>query len=325
MPSLFSKLRHRGDAAAQLDSSGVAESQLAVPRSPVPTIILAIAAAILIALAIILGRLHAGEGAAGPEFPTIEDFFPDQVLLRGTPFALDRIWFVRIIATVALLALFCLTARRVRLVPGRLQGGVEYLIDFVRKQIAEEVLGKERARKYLPMLCTIFFTILFFNLTGIIPFLNISGTARVGIPLLLALWVLVTYWHAGIKARGGGIRGLGRYLRDELFPESLRKMPFMYLIVTPIELLQLLVIRPASLTIRLVANMVVGHITLLLTFAATQYFAFRAQGLMHGFAALTLFGGIFMTLFEMLVAFLQAYIFTLLATVYIDLALETDE
>jgi len=145
------------------------------------------------------------------------------------------------------------------------------------------------------------------------------------VPLLLALWVLFTYWRAGINARGGGIRGLGRYLRDELFPESLRKMPFMYIIVTPIELLQLLIIRPASLTIRLVANMVVGHITLLLCFAATQYFAFRAHGAMHAFAALTLFGGIFMTLFEMLVAFLQAYIFTLLATVYIDLALETEE
>jgi len=257
----------------------------------------------------------------GPNFPTIEDFFPPEVLLVGTPFALDQIWFVRIVATIALLAVFLLAARRVALVPGRFQCAVEYLIDFVRKQIVEEVLGQKVGRQYLPMLCTIFFTILFFNLTGIIPFLNISGTSRVGIPLLLALWVLVTYWVAGAKAHGG----LLRFLRDELFPESLRKMPYMYLIVTPIELLQLLIIRPASLTIRLVANMIVGHITLLLTFAATQYFAFHAQGLMHGFAVLTLFGGIFMTLFEMLVAFLQAYIFTLLATVYIDLAMQAHE
>ena len=261
----------------------------------------------------------------GPEFPTIEDFFFQPVIFGGTSFTIDRMWFVRIIATIALLLLFGLTAARIRLVPGRLQAGVEYLIDFVRKQIAEEVLGRERARRYLPMLCTIFFSILFFNITGIIPFLNIAGTASVGVPLLLALWVFVTYWHAGITARGGGIRGLGRYLKDELFPESLRKMPFMYVIVTPIELLQLLIIRPASLTIRLVANMVAGHITLLLCFAATQYFATRAHGLMHGFTLLTLAGGIFMTLFEMLVAFLQAYIFTLLATVYIDLALEVHQ
>jgi len=262
---------------------------------------------------------------SGPDFPTINEFFFDPVLFGGTPFAIDRIWFVRIIATIGLLALFGITASRLKIIPGRLQTGVEYLIDFVRKQIAEEVLGKERARRYLPMLCTIFFSILFFNITGVLPFLNIAGTAKVGIPLLLALWVFFTYWHAGIKARGGGIRGLGRYLKDELFPESLRKMPFMYVIVTPIELLQLLIIRPASLTIRLVANMIAGHITLLLCFAATQYFAVRAHGAMHAFTVLTLFGGIFMTLFEMLVAFLQAYIFTLLASVYIDLALETNE
>jgi F-type H+-transporting ATPase subunit a len=255
---------------------------------------------------------------SGPEFPTIDDFFPPEVLLVGTPLAMDRIWFVRVIATVLLLLVFCLAARRVALVPGRFQCAVEYLIDFVRKQIVEEVLGQEVGRRYMPMLCTIFFSVLFFNLTGIIPFLNISGTARVGIPLLLALWVLVTYWAAGARAHGGILR----FLKDELFPESLRKMPYMYIIVTPIELLQLLIIRPASLTIRLVANMIVGHITLLLCFAATQYFAFHARGLMHGFAALTLFGGIFMTLFEMLVAFLQAYIFTLLATVYIDLAMQ---
>jgi len=257
----------------------------------------------------------------GPEFPTIDDFFPEQVLLVGTPFAMDRIWFVRIVATIALLLIFSLAARRVSLVPSRFQGAVEYLIDFVRKQIVEEVLGQQVGRRYMPMLCTIFFSVLFFNLTGIIPFLNISGTSRVGIPLLLALWVLVTYWAAGIKAHGG----LWPFLRDNLFPESLRKMPYMYLIVTPIELLQILIIRPASLTIRLVANMIVGHITLLLCFAATQYFAFHARGLMHGFAVLTLFGGIFMTLFEMLVAFLQAYIFTLLATVYIDLAMQSEE
>jgi len=318
-------------AGGQYDPAEYASPELVVPPERhrfhlrLADIIFLLLAAALTAAAIILGRRPTEEVVTGPEFPTIDDFFPEPVWFGGTPFAIDRIWFVRIIATLGLLLLFVLTAKRVRLVPRRLQAGVEYLIDFVRKQIAEEVLGKERARHYLPMLCTIFFTILFYNLTGIIPFLNISGTARPGVPLLLALWVLCTYWYAGIKARGGGIRGLGRYLRDELFPESLRKMPFMYVIVTPIELLQLLIIRPASLTIRLVANMVVGHITLLLCFAATQYFAFRAHGAMHGFAALTLAGGIFMTLFEMLVAFLQAYIFTLLATVYIDLALETHE
>jgi F-type H+-transporting ATPase subunit a len=259
--------------------------------------------------------------ADGPEFPTISDFFPPEVFFVGTPFALDRIWFVRVIATIGLLLLFMLAASKATLVPRRFQSAVEYLLDFVRKQIVEEVLGTEVGRKYMPMLCTIFFSVLLFNVTGIIPFLNIPGTARIGIPLLLALWVLVTYWISGIRAKGG----LWPFLKENLFPASLRKMPFMYIIVTPIELLQLLVIRPASLAIRLVANMVSGHLTLVLCFAATQYFAFHAHGLMRGFTVLTLFGGLFMTVFEMLVAFLQAYIFTLLTAVYIDLSMQTEE
>jgi len=272
-------------------------------------------------LSMVAGLAGAEGEHGGPEFPTIDDFFPEQVLLVGTPFALDRIWFVRVVATILLLLVFMQAAKRISLVPGRFQCAVEYLIDFVRKQIVEEVLGQQVGRVYMPMLCTIFFTVLSFNLTGIIPFLNISGTSRVGVPLILALWVLLTYWAAGARAHGG----LWPFLRDELFPTSLRKMPYMYLIVTPIELLQLLIIRPASLTIRLVANMIVGHITLLLCFAATQFFVFNAHGLMRGFGLLTLFGGLFMTLFEMLVAFLQAYIFTLLATVYIDLAMQHAE
>lgn len=175
-------------------------------RFPVPLpLVLLILGLALIGGLLWLARPDAAATTAvsGPEFPTIDDFFPEQVLLPGTVFALDRIWFVRVVATIALLAVFILAARRVRLVPGRFQCAVEYLIDFVRKQIVEEVLGQQVGRQYMPMLCTIFFTILFFNLTGIIPFLNISGTARVGVPLLLALWVLVTYWWAGAKAHGG--------------------------------------------------------------------------------------------------------------------------
>ena len=69
----------------------------------------------------------------------------------------------------------------------------------MRVQIGEEILGKENAKRFLPMLTTIFLTILAFNLTGVIPGLNLAGTSRIGVPLLLALWVFVTYW-AGASA-----------------------------------------------------------------------------------------------------------------------------
>lgn len=222
---------------------------------------------------------------------------------------------MRVVLTIALLTVFIVAARRARLVPGRFQSAIEFVLDFVRVQIAEEILGKAHARRFLPMLTTIFMTILAFNLGGVIPGLNVAGTARVGVPLLLALWVFVTYWAVGIKEHG-----LGGYLRSNLFPPG---VPWpIYIILTPIELLQLLVIRPASLMVRLVANMVAGHIMLVLCFAATQFFIFEAGAALMGFGALTLAAGIFMTAFEVLVAFLQAYIFALLAAVYIGMSLE---
>ncbi|MCL1900438.1 MAG: F0F1 ATP synthase subunit A [Promicromonosporaceae bacterium] len=261
------------------------------------------------------GWLTAGDGFVPP---SIDDFFPPAVWFAGTPFEISRIWLVRIVAAVALLLIFGLAARRAKVVPGRFQAGVEYLVEFVRRQIAEDFLGEANGRKYLPMLTTIFLTILAFNLTGVIPGLNLAGTARIGAPLLLALWVFVTYWWAGIKRHG-----LGGYLRSSLFPPG---VPWpVYLLLAPVELLQLLVIRPGSLTIRLVANMISGHIILALCFIATQFFFVHAAGWLRPLGALTLAAGVFMTLFELLVAFLQAYIFALLAASYIQLSLESEQ
>ncbi|QAY71676.1 ATP synthase F0 subunit A [Xylanimonas protaetiae] len=266
---------------------------------------------------LLLAAADGGEGGFHP--PSIGDFFPPAILFEGTPFQIDRIWIIRIVATIALLTVFTLAARRAKLVPGRFQAAVEYLLEFVRVQVAEEILGKAHAKRFLPMLTTIFFSILAFNLTSVIPGLNLAGSSRIGIPLLLAVWVFVTYWAVGIRKHG-----LGGYLKANLFPPSIKDMPFLYVIVTPIELLQILVIRPASLTIRLVANMVAGHIMLVLCFAATQFFLVDSGGAMKPFGVLTFAGGIFITLFEVLVAFLQAYIFSLLAAVYINMSLEEE-
>jgi len=261
--------------------------------------------------------LAADEGEGGFHAPSIADFFPHAILFEGTPFQIDRHWIIRIVATIVLLTVFVVAARRARLVPGRFQSAIEFLLDFVRVQIAEEVIGKANARRFVPMLTTIFLTILAFNLTGIVTGLNLAVTSRIGTPLLLALWVFVTYWAVGIKKHG-----LGGYLKNNLFPPG---VPWpIYIILTPIELLQLLIIRPFSLTVRLVANMVAGHIMLVLCFAATQFFLLEASGGMKVFGVLTLGGGIFITLFEMLVAFLQAYIFALLAAAYINMSLEEE-
>jgi F-type H+-transporting ATPase subunit a len=216
-----------------------------------------------------------------------------------------------------LLSVFVVAARRAKLVPGRFQNAIEMILDFIRVQVAEAILSKQDAKRFLPMLTTIFLTVLAFNLTGLVPGLNLAGTSRIGMPIVLAIWVFVTYWAVGIQKHG-----LGGYLKANLFPPGIP--PFVYVIVTPIELLQILVVRPASLAIRLAANMIAGHIMLVLCFAATQFFIFEAGPALKAFSALSLAGGFAFTAFELLVAGLQAYIFALLAAVYINLSLEEE-
>ncbi|MBD7979188.1 F0F1 ATP synthase subunit A [Oerskovia merdavium] len=259
----------------------------------------------------------AAEGEGGFHAPTIGEFFPDAILFAGTPFEFNRLQLIRVIATIVLLAIFLIAARRAKLVPGRFQNGVEMVLDFARVNIVEEIMGTERARRYVPMITTIFVTILAFNLTGVVPGLNLSGTSVAGVAILLALWVFVAYWAAGIRQHG-----LWGYIRANLFPPG---VPFpIYFILAPIELLQLLIIRPASLVIRLTANMVAGHIMLVLCFAATNFLLLEAAPALKAISALTLAGGIAITLFEVFVAGLQAYIFALLATVYINMSIEEE-
>jgi len=208
-------------------------------------------------------------------------------------------------------------ARRARLVPGRFQGAIEFLLDFVRVNVAEEVLGKERGRKYLALLTTLFFAILAFNLTGIIPGLNIAATSLIGLPVLLAAWVYLMYLGAGVRAHG-----VGGFLKASLFPPGVPW--FMYVLLTPIEFLTVFVLRPATLALRLMANMVAGHLMLVLCFSATQYFVFEAVPAMKALGALTFVSGFALTLFEVFVAALQAYIFVILTAVYISLSVEEE-
>lgn len=260
--------------------------------------------------------LAAPQGDGGFHAPTIGDFFPSAVLFAGTPFEINRIMLVRFVAAIALVLIVTIAARRAKVVPGRFQAAVEYVLDFVRHQIAIEVLGEKLGKKYFPLLATIFCTVLFMNITGIVPFLNIAGTSVIGLPLVLALWVYGTYLWAGVKAH----HGVGSFLKSSLLPPG---VPWpLYILLAPIEFLQVFVLRPATLAIRLLANMVAGHLMLAICFVATQYFFFTSDGGMKLFGAGTLIAGFAFFLFEAFVAALQAYVFAILAAVYINLSVE---
>lgn len=257
--------------------------------------------------------LPASGDESGLHIPSIDEFFPDAILFAGTPFELNRIMLVRIVATVVLCLLFWMASRRLRLVPGRGQNMAEMALDFVRVNIAEEILGKEAGRKHLKLLVILFFTVLAMNITGVVPFLNIAGTSVIGLPLLLAAIAFVAFVVAGIRSHG-----VFGYFKETLFPAG---VPWpVYIILAPIELISTFILRPATLTIRLLVNMVSGHLLLVLCFASTQYLFFEATAAFKAFGALTLAAGLAFTLFEIFIAALQAYIFTLLSAVYISLS-----
>lgn len=245
--------------------------------------------------------------------PTINEFFPEVIFFADTPFEINRIILIRFLAVAALMLVFWIGTRRMKIIPTRMQSIAEMGLDFVRVNIAEDILGKKDGKRFLPLLTTIFFMVLFMNATGIIPLLNISGTAVIGVPLLLGVISYGTFIYAGVK------KSPGKFFRNSLFPPGVP--PFLYIIVTPIEFISTFLIRPVTLTLRLMMNMIVGHLLLVLFFSATQFFFFTTDGGFKLFGAGTLAFGFAFTLFEVLIALLQAYIFALLTAVYIQLAL----
>ena len=124
-----------------------------------------------------VGSLSAGlllADEAGAHLPSVDDFLPPEILFQGTPFAINRIILIRIVATIVLLVVLGVTAKRAKLIPGRWQGVVEYGLDFVRDKVVYDVMGEARGKRYVPMITTLFFTIFIFNLCGIIPGMNME-------------------------------------------------------------------------------------------------------------------------------------------------------
>lgn len=259
---------------------------------------------------------NSGDGGGFTPPNIFDEIFPPALLFEGTIFEFNRIQLVRFVSVAVILLVFWLGTRKLRLVPSRGQSIIEMLVEFVRVNIVEEVLGsRERARPYVRIISVFFITILVFNLTGMVPGLNFAGTGTIAMPLLLALMALVTFVRAGVKANG-----LGGYLKATAAPSGV-PVPVLFLLA-PIELISTFIIRPVSLTVRLFVNMASGHLILVLAFAATHYLLLEVSGVLAGTSLFTLLGGTVFTMFKLFVAGLQAYIFALLTTVYISLSIE---
>ncbi|WP_240482336.1 F0F1 ATP synthase subunit A [Microbacterium sediminis] len=246
--------------------------------------------------------------------PSITDFFPDAILTIGGVDIMTRINLAQVLATIVLVLLLVLGTRRLTVVPGRFQSVLEFGFGFVRNNIAYDLLGEKDGRRFVPLLTAMFLTILFMNVTGVVPGINIAGTSVIGAPLVFALVAYVVFIYAGIKKHGAF-----RYLKNSLLPGGVP----IYLapMIMVIEFISTFIVRPVSLTLRLLMNMMVGHFMLALFFAATNFFVLSLPSLMGVFSIGSFAMGLLFMLFELFVAFLQAYVFTILTAVYIQLSL----
>jgi F-type H+-transporting ATPase subunit a len=244
----------------------------------------------------------------GFEFPPInsllrwKDFFP----------SFNKVALIAVAAMVIGTLIYFLAGRKDPMVaPTGVRNLAETSVEFVENGIVMETMGKD-GLGWTPFLLSIFVFVYLCNVTGIIPIIYMPATARIAIPMFLSLLVWVIFIGVGFKHQV-----FFGFWKNTLFRPGVPKA--LYILVTPIEFISTILVRPFSLTVRLFANMLAGHI-LLVTFALLTQALFQAET--HKLFLIPMgilpFGMLlFLTAFEVLVAFLQAYIFTILTAVYI--------
>ena len=244
----------------------------------------------------------------GLEFPPINEILRWQDIFPS----FNKIALIAVAAAFLGIMLFLLAARRDPMVaPTGVRNLAEVTIDFIEESVVMQTLGKS-GLKWTPFLLSLFIFIFLCNIPGVIPIIQMPATARIAIPLSLALLVWVIYIGTGIKHQGLGY--FGHLLWPPGVPTALKPL------VGIIEFISTILVTPFSLTVRLMANMLAGHI-LLVTFGLLTSALFRAETSQLFLVPMSIlpFGMlIFLTAFEILVAFLQAYIFAILAAVYIN-------
>ena len=248
----------------------------------------------------------------GLEFPPInailrwEDLFP----------TFNKVALIAVVSALIGILIFMLAANKDgSKAPRGVRNLAEIIVEFIEDQIVMPTMG-HKGLKWTPFLISLFVFIYLCNAPGIIPIIYMPATARIAIPMCLSLLVWVIFIGVGLKHQG--LKYFGHLLWPPGVPTGLKPL------VGIIEFVSTILIRPFSLTVRLMANMMAGHI-LLVTFSLLSEALFQAETNKVIFAVMGIlpFGMLlFLTAFEILVAFLQAYIFAILAAVFIGSSME---
>ncbi|MEC8628359.1 MAG: F0F1 ATP synthase subunit A [Bacteroidota bacterium] len=230
-------------------------------------------------------------------------------------FSITKNVFTMLLSSLLLIVIFTTVAkgyrRREGQAPKGIQGFFEPIVIFIRDQVARPFLGK-KTDAYMPFLLTLFFFIWSLNLLGLIPIFpgsaNVTGNIMVCAALALIIFVVIL------------LRANKDYWKHILMPD----LPLLlYPIVVPIEVIGIFT-KPFALMVRLFANIAAGHIIILSLVSLVFIFGNSGESLSGGITGglITTVFGLFMNVMELLVAAIQAFIFTNLSAVFIGLAIE---
>jgi F-type H+-transporting ATPase subunit a len=245
---------------------------------------------------------------------------PNNLYERGTGFCISKFMILELVACILLAAVFIRLAQRVRkgdIVRGGFWNMAEAFLEYLRDFVVKPAIGSHDANRFVPLLWTMFFFILLLNLFGMVPWAG-SPTASLSVTFALAVITFLTVVASGIR-RFGPIGYLGNFVPPLDLPLLVR-LPIQGMVLI-IELLGL-VIRHGVLAVRLLANMVAGHLVLLAILGLIATAAVGAS--MAQWSVVTVIavvGSALLSLLELFVAFLQAYVFTFLSALFIGAAI----
>jgi len=223
-----------------------------------------------------------------------------------------------VLGALIVFVFFRMAAAKREMVPGRTQFIGEMGYSFVRNSLGRDIIGSKDFMRFVPYLFALFFFILVNNLFGSLLVFQFPSFSRSGMVYGLALMSWIIYNYVGIRAQGGFLK----YLKHQCVPQG---VPVAILpLLIPLEFMSNILVRPVTLALRLFANMLAGHILLILFALGGEYLLVHGSLLVKpvGLLAWVLFVAI--SFLELLVQFLQAYVFTLLNAMYISGALSEE-
>ena len=242
--------------------------------------------------------------------PNINELFEWRSIFGEGTLAFNKTALMAFVSTAVCIGIFLIGSRKQALVPTGIQNVAEMGYDLIEENVSLAAIGEE-GRKWTPYFTALFFWIFFINIWSVIPGIQFPATSRIAIPLFLAMVSWALFIVVGLMRQGP------KYFWHAINPPGVPTA--LKVLVVPIEFFSKFLMRPFSLAVRLFANMTAGHLLLaIFAIMTNELLIVHNSGIYQVlFSPLPFLGLVAFTGFEILIAVLQAYIFTILTAVYL--------